>query len=515
MKRYKYVAVIGIDGMGNFNRLANTPNFDRIFAGGAVTYDALSLDPTISAQNWGAMLLGCHPLVHKLTNGYISRREYTVSERPSVFKRIREVYPDDYLTSVCNWNPINIGLIENGMGVTKLTAPDDAALTDLIVEEVRKKPTFLFVQTDQADGAGHHYGYGTPEFLSQIEKEDAYVGRVYDEYVRQGMIDDTLFVVTADHGGYKHSHGGYSVGERYVFLGAAGRGVLSGAIGRACTADITAIVLYALGIDIPAYGENGVTTQVPEGIFEGVGSGYIVPDKIALPGRPAAKALTPEELGGISVDLSPMIMIPFENEIRDLTGAHRFTEFNTVKYYSDGPSGACGELGSTGFAATDDFVIGDNSLTVMFWLNTDLSLDEDAVVCANKNWIGNRDGVGFLIAVRSHDTIISIGCGDDAFEVPVVFPDRESDGWMHIAVAIDKAKGEVRIYYNFGLYDTETLDEKYDIPLDNFPLVVGNDASRKFNQEEKDNCIRVDDLFILRGAADGDAMAALKKAYGL
>jgi len=52
MKKYEHVIVIGVDGMGNFNRDTDTPNFDRIFDHGAVTYNCLSMVPTISAQNW-------------------------------------------------------------------------------------------------------------------------------------------------------------------------------------------------------------------------------------------------------------------------------------------------------------------------------------------------------------------------------------------------------------------------------------------------------------------------------
>ena len=514
MKRYKHVIVIGIDGMGNFNRQADTPNFDRIFARGAVTYDALSLDPTISAQNWGAMLLGCHPLVHKLTNGYISSREYTVKERPSVFKRIRDAYPDDYLSSVCNWDPINVGLIENGLGVTKLTADDDGVLTDIIVEEVRKKPTFLFVQTDQVDGAGHHWGYGTEEYIRQIELEDGYVGRIYDEYVNQGIIDDTLFIVTADHGGYKHSHGGYNVGERLVFLGAAGRGVSNGEIGRAYTSDICAIVLYALGLPVPEYGEHGVTTQVPLGIFEGYTGEYRVPDKMTLPERVECDPVSVDQLAGLGKE--PLLVMNFENECADALGAHEFKEYDTIKYYSDGPVGACAELGSTGFAVTDPLPVGEDNLTVMFWFNTDLSLDEDAVVCGNKNWLGNRDGQGFLVAVRSHDLIISSGNGDDCFERQIAFPERSSDGWTHIAIAFDKERQNVRIYLDFALYDVEDIPDDMLLSYDSGnPLVIGNDTSLKFNQVEKHNFFRIDDLILLRGAADGEYMENIGRMYGV
>ena len=71
-KTYKHVAVIGIDGMGIYNRLTPTPCMDQIFEQGAVTWDARSLDPTISAQNWGAMLIGTNPEVHGLTNAIVS-----------------------------------------------------------------------------------------------------------------------------------------------------------------------------------------------------------------------------------------------------------------------------------------------------------------------------------------------------------------------------------------------------------------------------------------------------------
>ena len=82
---FQYCAVIGVDGMGNYNRLANTPHMDKIFADGATSYFTLSMDPTISAENWGAMLLGATPLVHGLTNGYIDQFEYGNRELPSVF----------------------------------------------------------------------------------------------------------------------------------------------------------------------------------------------------------------------------------------------------------------------------------------------------------------------------------------------------------------------------------------------------------------------------------------------
>ena len=48
---------------------------------------------------------------------------------------------------------------------------------------------------------------------------------------------------------------------------AAGKGVQKGAIEEMNIRDLSAIVLYALGIDAPAFDEQGWTAQVPAGIF--------------------------------------------------------------------------------------------------------------------------------------------------------------------------------------------------------------------------------------------------------
>ena len=88
--RYTNVVIIGIDGMGNYNRFADTPNIDALFQNGSVTYDGLSMDPTISAENWGSMLIGCNPGVHGLTNSIVGRFEYKNEKYPSVFSRIRK-----------------------------------------------------------------------------------------------------------------------------------------------------------------------------------------------------------------------------------------------------------------------------------------------------------------------------------------------------------------------------------------------------------------------------------------
>ena len=87
-RKYSHVIVIGVDGAGARFRDSDTPSFDRIFASGAVTYNALSSKPTISAECWSSMLIGVGPEVHKLTNKRVSVLPYPLrSKHPTVFPK--------------------------------------------------------------------------------------------------------------------------------------------------------------------------------------------------------------------------------------------------------------------------------------------------------------------------------------------------------------------------------------------------------------------------------------------
>lgn len=273
-RKYQHVIVVGIDGAGSFIKDAQTPHFDRIFAKGAVTYDALASRPSISAECWGSMLLGVGPEVHQLTNGIVSSTPYpTDSPFPSLFRRIREVYPEAELGSYCDWNPITFGIVEDNLGVSHDTARD-SELTPMICDYIReKRPEFLFVQFDSVDGAGHKNGYGTQEHLKRISEVDALVGDIHRAAADAGMLEDTLFMVIADHGGTNPgngeggSHGGWTDGEKYVTFAAAGKGVNHTMIPDMNIRDLAAVVLYALGVDAPEFEEGGWTAQIPEGIF--------------------------------------------------------------------------------------------------------------------------------------------------------------------------------------------------------------------------------------------------------
>ena len=275
-RKYSHVIVIGVDGAGSWFKDAVTPNFDRIFSNGAVTYQALSSKPSISAECWGSMLIGVGPEVHKLTNKKVSILPYPIwSKYPTVFRRIRKAYPEAELGSYCDWNPITKGIVEKFIGVSHDTARDKE-LTPLICDYIeKKKPDFLFVHFDSTDGAGHSNGYGTPQHLQAISDVDKLIGDVYSSIEKAHILEDTLFMVITDHGGTiddngRGSHGGWTDAEKYVTFAVSGKGVNNCEIEQMNIRDLAAIVLYAFGIDRPEFDEKGWTSQIPDGVFNDV-----------------------------------------------------------------------------------------------------------------------------------------------------------------------------------------------------------------------------------------------------
>jgi len=282
---YKHVLLIGIDGAGAGFQFADTPCMDRIFGKGATTNLCQTAIPTISGECWGSMLIGVKPEVHHLTNDVVCSaanvnapfrngdrpdldtfvRRPDEDKLPTIFKLARNAMPDAKLAAFSNWTPINDGIIEQDIDV-HFDCGGDQALTDKVAEcMVTEKPTLFFVQYDSVDGVGHTTGYNNEIYYEKLHEIDGYMGQIYDAIEKAGMADDTLFMVTADHGGIDRFHGGTSDFEKYVFFGAAGKSVSNMNLDRMQTRDIPAIVCAALGVK----GNDEVwDSHVPAGFFK-------------------------------------------------------------------------------------------------------------------------------------------------------------------------------------------------------------------------------------------------------
>ena len=268
---YEHVIVIGVDGAGVFFQNVDTPNYDRIFANGATTYSAQTEFPSHSAESWASLLHGVTCEYHGVTDANAGTYVYPRDDAfPSIFRAIREQNSKARLGSFATWPHLNKSIVENGFSVQKGGNLNGDSLTiNELLPYISKKPDFVFLQLDCVDYAGHSQGYGSEKYQEEIKWVDEQIGVIYKAYEDAGIIDETLFIVTADHGGKGTSHGGSSEEEMTIMFAATGKTVQKGTIGEMGIRDTAAIVMHALGYEQP----KTWTARVPSGLFKGVTAG--------------------------------------------------------------------------------------------------------------------------------------------------------------------------------------------------------------------------------------------------
>lgn len=266
---YKHVIVVGVDGMGNYCSKTSCPFLEKTMESGSYTFTGISESPTISAQNWGSMLMGVSPTIHKLTNGIIETTEISSDiQYPSIFTYIRKQIPSARLACFSGYNAIYNGIVDHGQQVINYTGQDNQICEKAQYYILENEPTFMFIQFESVDASGHGSGYGSADYLSQISTVDSYISKIYDACVKERIIDSTLFMVVSDHGGINKTHGGDSTQEKEVFFGAVGETVTKNTIvSNYRNRDVAANVLYALNIESPKFSKDGFSSQVLPELF--------------------------------------------------------------------------------------------------------------------------------------------------------------------------------------------------------------------------------------------------------
>ena len=511
MKKAKRVVLFGVDGGGTFFEQAKTPNMDRIFASGAVCRKTLTEIPTISAECWGGMLHGVECGWHGLTNSIVSSTAYPVdSVYPSVFRAIREAAGEAKLASFCDWDPINGGIVEEGLGVFKFHAP----AKDLVApaaDYIRQNDfTFLFFQFDNVDGAGHRYGYGTPEHLAAITENDAYIGAVVAAIEERGWLDDTLILVEADHGGTPNDgfgghHGGATEEEKYVSFFAVGPGVECGEVKDMLVRDTPAVILHALGIPQP----ESWTARVPAGLFRDCPEGKARP--VGCPPAGWTRELPPLEEHGAFLkefaDLKPILYLPFESDEEFPQSA-----VSHGKLYRQ--SGRVGQgMGFADGSLEMDCADMENGYSVLFWVRADHSVARGTAiaVAGGASCCQTDTEPGFSLEI-GENFVRAMACGqtrEKPCRLDMTCPGELVGQWNHVAFTIDPKMGHMCLWVNFG------KPYYYGFPVDMAMLskgkiYLGQDAA--FDPAHRLPAV-LDDLCICGRALNEEDIGRLKCYY--
>ncbi|MBN8456474.1 MAG: alkaline phosphatase family protein [Verrucomicrobia bacterium] len=307
----KRVLIVGIDGVRSDALKkqvdeGKAPVMAKIIADGTVTWNAYvggdlgtpTQQATSSGPGWTSILTGTWIDLHHV-NGNGSppcdkpelAGSYLVGQAPHFARRLKEVAPAAYVSSISSWNWIEDYLVaaqpevidHHEKGIADSYPPRDADVKNKAVAHLATAdPDVLFLHFDQVDGAGHHTGFSpsSAAYLEAITTVDGLVGEILTAIGRRPRFAEEkwMVIVLADHGGTPGgAHGGQSEGERIIPLIVSGGGVHKGvSTASPGMVAVPATVMRYLGVGIPASwrfagdafatGPDLTATRKPDGV---------------------------------------------------------------------------------------------------------------------------------------------------------------------------------------------------------------------------------------------------------
>lgn len=235
----KHVVWIGLDGWGAYSvEKADMPVTKQFMKDGSYTLKKRSVLPSSSAVNWASMFMGAGPELHGYTEWGSKTPELPSRELnkhgifPTVFQLLRDAQPDAEIGCLYDWDGIKylvdtLSMSYHAQGPDYNKQPE--ALCEMACKYITdKKPTMTLIVFDNPDHVGHADGHDTPAYYANIKQLDSYIGRIVEAVKKAGIYDDTIFILTADHGGIEKGHGGKTMQEMQTPFIIAGKNIKKG-----------------------------------------------------------------------------------------------------------------------------------------------------------------------------------------------------------------------------------------------------------------------------------------------
>ncbi len=247
----KYVVIISLDGLRpDALEQANTPILDDLRTKGAYSAAAKSVLPSVTLVNHASMLGGMSPTKHGI---------YWNEDNPNL-----GLINGPTLFSVAHQAGLSTAMIVGKSKFRHLVLPDSVDIYDLagyfdrqVVNHALKViqaglPNVLFIHLPNIDSTGHALGWMSPGQLLAIYEADSLVGEIVTALDEGHYLNQTLLIITADHGGNGLKHGSDSVEDTTVPWLAIGTGVPPRILKtHPVMYDTAATALYALKLPIP------------------------------------------------------------------------------------------------------------------------------------------------------------------------------------------------------------------------------------------------------------------------
>jgi len=244
------VLILSIDGLRPDAILsAPMPNLIALMQSGASTLNAQTVYRSVTLISHASMLGGVCPSKHGVDwNDYIPSRGYAIGT--DIFDL---AHAAGFQTVMYVGKEKLVQLTEpSSVDIYRYINDRDLVVADALINDFPEDFGLMFVHFPLVDGMGHAYGWMSPEQLSVAYRADEALGNILAELDARGLRDETLIIVTADHGGHDTTHGSSMPVDMTIPWIASGPGIVPGVLTTTVhTYDTAATAAYVLGLPIP------------------------------------------------------------------------------------------------------------------------------------------------------------------------------------------------------------------------------------------------------------------------
>ncbi|MBE2203996.1 MAG: alkaline phosphatase family protein [Chthoniobacterales bacterium] len=249
---------------------ADMPVFKNMVKQGAHTWEAYTIVPSITLPSHTSMVTGVGIQKHQVDwNSLVPDKG--VVKVPTIFSLAKKA---GLVTAMVASKPKFQTLNQPG-SLDELLIPENptsAAIAEAFSGMLGKlKPNLCLIHFGETDTVGHQYGVFSPEKMKAFADADAALGVIVEALRQAGLLDTSVIILTADHGGHDLSpeelikltkpgvalgpgtHGSSSPDDVTIPWVAWGAGVRKGysITAPVLTYDTSATALWLLGVPVP------------------------------------------------------------------------------------------------------------------------------------------------------------------------------------------------------------------------------------------------------------------------
>lgn len=252
------VLVITLDGARPDALLQVATRIQAMAEGGASSWTAQTVFPPATLPAHASLLSGLDPSAHGYDDNVV--RECGDFAFETFLSLAAEA---GYRTAVVTGKAPLCQFVTREDTSFTLAREGDRSVVDGVIDAFEAGDEVILAHFPNPDYFGHLHGWMSETYLWELENTDYEIGRLLEEIVRLGLMDEMLIILTADHGGHDDEHGSDIPEDMTIPLIVTGSGVrISQTLGAdAGLIDIAPTVLWALGIAIPTEMEGRVLCE--------------------------------------------------------------------------------------------------------------------------------------------------------------------------------------------------------------------------------------------------------------